>query len=178
MRTIMLSAAYQRSSEPSATIGTDGRYYSHYLARRLPAEVLLDSISQITGVPESFAGHPMGTRTVLIRDTRVSPPFLALFGKPRQRVTPSLERVRAPSLPQALNMINGGTINRRLQSKDGTIGRLVRSEMSDTEIIIHFYLTAFSRRPSPEEQRRILEALEDMYQRDVASLSRMWSGRF
>ena len=36
------------------------RFYSHYYARRLPAEVLLDAICDATGVPEQFDGYPVG----------------------------------------------------------------------------------------------------------------------
>ena len=32
----------------------DDRFYSRYLVRRLPAEVVLDAYSQLTGVPTNF----------------------------------------------------------------------------------------------------------------------------
>src|SRR5205085_2751894 len=51
IRTIMLSATYQRSSVPVAGNEADDRFYSHYLVRRLPAEVILDAYAQVTGVP-------------------------------------------------------------------------------------------------------------------------------
>ena len=44
------------SSETVPGNQTETRYYSHYYARRLPAEVLLDAISDATGVPEKFKG--------------------------------------------------------------------------------------------------------------------------
>src|SRR5258708_9465000 len=46
MRTILNSATYQRSAKPLPGNLTDDRYYSHYLIRRLPAEVILDAYSQ------------------------------------------------------------------------------------------------------------------------------------
>ena len=58
MRTIMLSAAYQRSAEARPGNEKDDRFYSRYLTRRLPAEVILDAFSQVTGVPEDFGGYP------------------------------------------------------------------------------------------------------------------------
>ena len=58
MRTIMLSAAYQRAAETDAGNANDDRFYSRYLMRRLPAEVILDAFSQVTGVPEDFGGYP------------------------------------------------------------------------------------------------------------------------
>ena len=41
----MNSATYQRSSKPLAGNEADDRFYSHYLVRRLPAEVILDAYS-------------------------------------------------------------------------------------------------------------------------------------
>src|SRR5205823_9813517 len=43
MRTIMNSAAYQRSSTTLPENKADDRFYSRYLIRRLPAEVVLDA---------------------------------------------------------------------------------------------------------------------------------------
>ena len=54
MRTIMNSAAYQRSSKPLPANAADDRFYSRYLVRRLPAEVILDAYSDVTGVPTPF----------------------------------------------------------------------------------------------------------------------------
>src|SRR5258705_1907460 len=48
MRLIVNSRAYQLSSTTLAGNENDRRFYSHYYARRLPAEVLMDSISAAT----------------------------------------------------------------------------------------------------------------------------------
>src|SRR5262249_47979577 len=52
IRTIMTSATYQLSSTPEPSNAADTKFYSHYLVRRLPAEVILDALSQVTGVPQ------------------------------------------------------------------------------------------------------------------------------
>jgi hypothetical protein len=79
IRTITNSAAYQRSSQPVAGNEADDRFYSRYLIRRLSAEVILDTYSQVTGVPTPFdriasaagdastpyAGYPRGTRALV-----------------------------------------------------------------------------------------------------------------
>ena len=62
IRTIMNSAAYQRSSKPLPGNAADDRFYSHYLIRRLPAEVILDAYSQVTGVPTPFNAVSIGRR--------------------------------------------------------------------------------------------------------------------
>ena len=93
----MLSAAYQRSSEPNATNAADDRYLSRYVPRRLPAEVMLDALSQVTGVPEAFAGYPRGTRAMQLPDTRVEsvlPLGLRPAGARDHRRPPSACRIR------------------------------------------------------------------------------------
>src|SRR4029079_18465056 len=83
MRTILNSAAYQRSSKPLPGNAADDRFYSHYLVRRLPGEVILDAYSDVTGVPTPFnqlqsaAGdsatptgmYPAGTRAAQLPDS-------------------------------------------------------------------------------------------------------------
>ena len=54
MRLILTSETYQRSSVPEPGAEGDTRYYSHFLPRRLKAEVLLDAFSDATGVPTTF----------------------------------------------------------------------------------------------------------------------------
>src|SRR5207302_3134953 len=60
-RTIMSSAAYQRSSVALPGNKTDDRYYSRYLIRRLPAEVVLDAYSALTKMPTAFTKIQVGT---------------------------------------------------------------------------------------------------------------------
>src|SRR5439155_13708666 len=88
MRTILNSATYQRSSRPLAGNAGDDRFYSHYLIRRLPAEVILDAYAQITGVATPFtqveagttgnkqpyAGAPLGARALQLPDSLVVSP--------------------------------------------------------------------------------------------------------
>ncbi len=51
---IMKSRTYQLSATPSSTNADDEANFSHAVVRLLPAEVLLDAISQVVGVPERF----------------------------------------------------------------------------------------------------------------------------
>src|SRR6185312_13488835 len=48
MRAILQSNTYQRASRPLAENAGDDRFYSHYYPRRLMAEVLLFSMSEVT----------------------------------------------------------------------------------------------------------------------------------
>ena len=57
----MNSAAYQRSASPLEGNKADERYYSRYLIRRLPAEVVLDAYSYLTKVPTAFTKVTVGS---------------------------------------------------------------------------------------------------------------------
>jgi hypothetical protein len=159
IRTIMTSAAYQRSAATSAENVKDDRFYSHYLIRRLPAEVILDAFSQVTGVPQSFSGYPKGTRALQLPDTRVDSYFLNVFGRPERIVTSAAERMQDPTLPQALHAINGETLNGKLKADEGVVARLVRDGKSDREAVDELYLSALSRPPSDTEREALLARL-------------------
>jgi hypothetical protein len=160
VRTIMSSTTYQLSSRPTATNAADLKYHSHYLARRLPAEVILDAISQVTGVPENFPGYP-GRRALQLPDAAVDSYFLTAFGRP-PRVTPAdSERQQEPSITQALHVINGDTINRKLAAKEGLIQTLIDGKSDNRIAIDRVYLAALSRLPTDVEISTLSRAMDE-----------------
>jgi hypothetical protein len=161
MRTIMLSAAYQRSAETTPGNEKDDRFQSRYLTRRLPAEVILDAFSQVTGVPEDFGGYPRGTRAMQLRDTQIESYFLSVFGRPERVLTSSSERMQDPTLPQALHTINGETLNNKLMADEGLIARMVAGGRSNDDVLTELYWSALSRPPSSRERAAILARLGD-----------------
>ena len=160
MRLIMTSAAYQRSAEPVEGNIRDDRFYSRYLTRRLPAEVILDAFSQVTGVPEDFGGYPRGTRAMQLPDTRVNSYFLTVFGRPERVVTSVAERMQDPTLPQALHTINGDTLNQKILDERGLVARMAAEGRTNAEVLDELYLSALSRPPGERERAAILAALE------------------
>jgi hypothetical protein len=154
IKTIMMSATYQLSSEPNASNQNDGKYYSHYLLKRLPAESLLDAISQVSGVPTAFDGYPAGTRAMQLPDVLVKSDFLSAFGRPKRVICDAGERSSDPSIAQALHVINGDTLNRKLMGKDGVVSLFLKLGLSDSRMIEQVYLSAFSRYPTESEKQR------------------------
>jgi hypothetical protein len=161
IRTIMNSAAYQRSSISNGTNRQDDRHYSQYFIKRLPAEVMLDAVSQVTGVPTQFPGYPSGTRAMQIPDSRVNSYFLTIFGKPPRLATCECERSAEPSVTQALHVINGDTINQKLRAQDGIVDSFLKLGVSDEMLINHLYLAALSRPPSNDEMEHLIKILND-----------------
>ncbi len=156
IRTIVNSAAYQRSSRPQEN-SHDRKYYSHYLIRRLPAEVLLDVVSQALGVPESFAGHPEGVRALQLPDSRVSSYALTLFGRPSREINAYSERVRSSTVPQVLHLLNGELLSAKLRSPEGNLQRMLDQGFTDREIVRRIFWSSLSRPPSPSEEAEVLE---------------------
>jgi Protein of unknown function (DUF1553)/Protein of unknown function (DUF1549)/Bacterial Ig-like domain (group 2) len=160
IRTVMQSATYQTSSRPTKENVVDERYYSHYLIRRLPAEVILDALSQVTEEPEHFDGYPLGTRALQLPDTAVKSYFLTAFGRPIREQTQESERSSVPTITQALHIINGDTLNEKLRAQGNVVDKLMKAGDSDAQIVTYLYLAAFSRYPLPAELNALVGHLQ------------------
>lgn len=158
-RTILSSNAYQRSSSVNAMNAADDRFYSHYLVRRIAAEPLIDAISQVTGAAEKFAGAPRGCRAIALPDTRITSGFLDLFGRPARQVTCECERNNDANVSQALHVISGDTINKKVSAKDGILQRLLTADKSDADILNELCWSCFSRAATASESDTFTRAL-------------------
>ncbi len=161
IRTIMRSAAYQRSSTPSDPAQPDGKYYSQYIVHRLSAEVILDGYAQVTGVPTEFSGYPAGYRALQLPDSQVGSYFLSAFGRPQRQQTCSCERTEASNIAQALHVANGDTLNGKLRSEKSFIAKYVADSAADDVVLDDLYLRALSRPPSINERNGTLAALAE-----------------
>ncbi|MGL5096813.1 MAG: DUF1549 domain-containing protein, partial [Planctomycetia bacterium] len=92
MRRIMTSRLYQLSSDPTPANAFDSVHYSHYTVKRLNAEVFLDAVDAVTGVPTKFDKLPLGTRAVDLPDASYNNYFLNTFGKPGRQTVCECER--------------------------------------------------------------------------------------
>jgi hypothetical protein len=168
VRTIMNSAAYQRSSAPLPDNKTDDRFHARYLIRRLPAEVVLDAYSQVTKVPTAFAklaigttggsaptaDYPPGTRALQLPDTQLVSQFLDAFGRPERGQTCSCERQQESSVTLALHLNNGQTLNDKLRDKKSRVEDWLQEKIGDEEAIRRIFLLALCREPSQQEMTR------------------------
>ncbi|WP_263351085.1 DUF1549 domain-containing protein [Acidicapsa acidisoli] len=170
VRTIMQSATYQTSSRPLKENVDDEKYGSHYLIKRLPAEVLLDAYSQITQVPEKFDGYPVGMRGMQLPDTAVKSYFLTAFGRPVRQQTRESERSSVPTITQALHIINGDTLNNKLRASGSSLDMLIRLGFSDDQIVDYLYRSAFSRPATDSERTALVQGLASAEQEKVAGM--------
>ncbi|HEX4231539.1 MAG TPA: DUF1549 domain-containing protein [Bryobacteraceae bacterium] len=171
IRTIMESATYQASSKPLPENSADDKFGSHYVIKRLPAEVLLDAYSQVTDEPEKFNGYPAGTRALQLPDTAVKSYFLDAFGRPPRQQTRESERTSVPTITQALHIINGDTLNNKLRAQGNTIDVLIKRGLSDEQIVNNLYLASFSYYPKETERAALVKALHSAEQQTTAGVS-------
>ncbi len=160
IRTIMNSGVYQLASEANAANQSDNIYYSKHIVRRLAAEVILDAMSQVTGAPTVFSGYPAGTRALQLPDTQVKSEFLTSFGRPPRNICDAAERSSDPTIGQALHVINGDTLNKKLSAPDGTIALFLKLGFSDRRILEFLFLSAYSRYPTDAERQTLTAALQ------------------
>jgi Protein of unknown function (DUF1553)/Protein of unknown function (DUF1549) len=124
MRLILNSRVYQTSSVPNQSNHDDDQNFSHFYPKRLPAEVLLDAISQATGVNESFPGQPRGTRALQLWDNRLPSYFLEIFGRPPRNSPCECGRSSEPTMAQALHLTNAPEVESKIASPEGRVAKL------------------------------------------------------
>jgi hypothetical protein len=159
IRVIMTSRTYQLSAQATELNKDDSKYFSHAVTRLLPAEPLLDALCQALDVPEKFAGMPMGTRAVQLPDGDSNHPFLKTFGQPARELACECERESDSNLAQALQLINGPTVNEKLRYGSNRVGKLLAKKLSDQVILDDLYLSTLSRMPTGEDVKVSMEYL-------------------
>jgi hypothetical protein len=145
---IMASRVYQSATDA----GADGRNFQAAVYRPLPAEVLLDAISQATAIPEKFNGLPSGTRAIQLWDNRMPSYFLQVFGRPVRATVCSCERGESPSIAQALHLMNSPEINAKLRSARGIAASLAALPLTAGELADEVYLRCLARFPTSAER--------------------------
>ena len=151
MKQIVTSATYQRGSIPTASNKHDEQNFSRAIPRRVPAEALLDSLIQATGVPENFGGVPAGFRAAQLPDANVDNAFLKLFGKAQRMEACECERDNTSNMLQALHFLNSKSILARVQNPGARPAVLLRQKITDKELVTEFYLWSLARHPNGAE---------------------------
>ncbi len=171
---MLKSRAYQLAAATNETNAEDTINYSRYYLRRLGAEQMLDAVSTVTGVPESYLGYYPGKRAIDLPDPGIPSYFLQTFDR-SVRESATCERNSTPGITQALHMINGDTILAKISHAEGQLRKMIAAGHSDEDIIRHFYLAALSRQPKPEELAAGKEFLTAQKQREKGLEGLTWA---
>ena len=159
VRDICVSRTYQLATQTNATNEKDGTNFSHGALRRMRAEVLFDSISQVTDTKNKFGGLPLGARAVQIANGNTSNYFLTTFGRAKRESVCACEVKMEPNLSQALHLLNGDTVNSKIKAGN-VLGKLGDRGLSHEQIISELYVVCLARLPTDKEKLTIKTVLD------------------
>jgi hypothetical protein len=154
VRTICRSRTYQLDSTPNEYNAIDKQNFSRFYPRRVPAEVLLDSVDVVAGIPSKFDAMPAGTRAVQLPDNsfNANTYFLQVFGRPDSSSACECERSQEPSLAQSLHLLNAKDLHEKVAAPEGRAAKLAADvTRSDEDKVHELYRLAFSREPDVSE---------------------------
>jgi hypothetical protein len=176
LRLIALSDAYARSAEVFDGNENDEQYYSHFLRKPLPPEVLADAISDVLGVAEPYGSQPLGTRAVALVDPQIESRSLDILGRcSREDSCESDAGTGDGGLTLKLHLFNGGLLNDRIAAPGSRLVRDLKSEKSAMEIVDSFYLVALQRPPRQPERRYWQTQLSQATQQNEVLEDFVWS---
>lgn len=171
IRAMCNSDAYQRSSRPANGNGEDRELYSHRLVRAMLPEQLFESVVAVTG------------RDQLTRKGNIAPQMQKKGGgnSPRDQFVnffrvsdePDLLEYQA-GIPQVLRLMNSNVTN----SLGSAVAQSIKTAGANEpeKMIEQLYLTGLSRRPTPEETRRLVSFVREHPANPVAAYTDiLWS---
>jgi hypothetical protein len=171
---MLTSRLYQLSSKPNPQNVADEQNFSHMAEKAMPAEVLLDAICQVTGVPEKFQGWPLGYRAIQIWDNRMPSYFFQIFGRPVRASVCECERGNEPSIAQALHLMNSPEITDKLRHRAGAARTIAESDKKPEAIVDELFLATVGRYPTATEKKPVLAEFAGAQDRRSAVEDLLW----
>lgn len=153
LKTILQSRAWQSSSIATEGNAADSAntHFCRYSTKRLTAEQLADAVDFATGTQEKYVGLPLGTRAIQLPDSAVRSYLLDVFGRPARQITCECERTVKPNIAQALHLLNGDFLNKKIADPAGRIEKMIKQKTDKTKAIEEIYLVSLGRQPKAEE---------------------------
>ncbi len=151
IRLVLNSKAYQSATAPNGK----------YVPQRLPAEVIVDALADLTGisdpyrsrVPEPFTFYPDGTRSIDLGDATVSSTALELFGRVSRDVSLESQRSNKLTSRQLLYLMNSSELEDRIR-KSKKLNEICAQQKDVAGICREITLMTLSRYPTEEEITR------------------------
>ena len=166
-RQIVSSHAYQRSWKPNETNREDWRNFSRAIPRRIPAEVVYDSVKQAVAASDQIneVRNDLTRRAIGHLSMHLSGTYaMQVFGKPDRAVNCDCERVNQPTLLQSIFLHNDPLIEQRLAGS-GWVDEVARREskgmkIDHTALVHEAWLRTVNRPPSATEAERADQHLQ------------------
>lgn len=181
-REIVSSDAYQRSCKPRDNTHSDKKNFSRAIPRRMPAEVVYDSVKQVV----ARSDQAVEVRTDLTRrasghlSMRLAGTYaMQIFGKPERAVNCDCERNDRPTLLQSVFLQNDPIIEQRLENS-GWLAEIAAAESTKAmpplvELIEEAWLRSLCRMPTQAEMHRSLAHLNDAESTSSGMQDLLWA---
>ncbi len=163
---ICKSRTYQLAIVSNEFNDDDHINYSHAKARRLPAEVLFDSIHFSTGSRSMIPGYEPGIRAAELPDAgaRLPSGFLATLGRPPRESVCECDRTNELQLGSVLALVSGPDQARAINDPSSSIASLVGHAEDDETLIDEIFMRLLNRPPTKEEIGIAIESLNEIEQ--------------
>jgi WD40 repeat protein/mono/diheme cytochrome c family protein len=166
LRLICQSRVYQLSITTHEWNADDKINYSHAVARRLPAEVLVDAVFHVTGSTSFFPGLRPGTRAQQLPDSAVDLPsgFLANLGRPPRESACECERSNDIRLSSVMSLLSGPAVSAAVNDPHNDLASIVRSEPNDRKLVHEVFLRVLNRPATDQEVDSAIATMNEMPQ--------------
>ncbi len=172
VKLICKSRTYQLTIATNPWNEDDTINYSHAIARRLPAEVLYDTIYFATGTQSKFPGVPAGTRAAALPDSgvKLADGFLGNLGRPPRESACECERATGLQLGPVMALITGPTVDTAITDPKNAITRLVKETKDDRKLIDALFMRILNRHATEKEIKSCLAVIVQEIDLDHATL--------
>ena len=169
---ICKSRTYQLSLRSNKWNEDDRINYSHAIPRRLPAEVLYDTVHVSLGAESRIPGVPAGTRAAALPDVGVTLPdgFLNTFGRPARESACECERSNDLQLGPVMALVSGPTVANAIADPNNALAKLAAAESDDHKLIDAVFRRVVNRPATAPEIDATLQEL-DAIRTDYATLA-------
>jgi hypothetical protein len=182
-RTILASRTYQQTSQASEENESDRANYARFYLRRLPAEVLLDSLDQVTGTREKhdmqYYHWPSDLKAVELpyKSTNGFVTFmLEQLGRPARNSSVQCDCARQgdASMLQVLSLANHPRVWQKIAEPTGRVAEIMKQKSEPRERIEELYLSTLSRLPNESEMQTCLRHVAEAESPEKGLQSVLW----
>jgi len=155
LRLICQSRTYQLSVGTNKWNGDDKINYSHAQARRLPAEVLYDSVLKVTGAATKLPGGALAGQ---LPDSALDLPsgFLANLGRPARESACECERSSDLRLGSIMALLSGPAVADAIGDPKNALAQLVAKESDDAKLVDEVFTRVLNRPATETEIKKTL----------------------
>jgi hypothetical protein len=179
-RMVLNSRTYQLSSRVNPTNKLDTKNYAHAYIRPMIAEAVVDVLNSAMNTTEKFGAEVKpGSKAVevgtsLFQNQQQAYAF-RIFGRPPRTTACDCERAMEPALPQKLFLMTDPQILNKFNDPAGRVQTLVKSKLSDDEVLDELFLATLTRLPTAKDRKSFAEHRQLVGTRREAVIDTMWA---